>query len=221
MQTLSPFIHYKEQNSERPLIVQIFKNALYRKIYVGHIRTILNEHFSNGKYKERARQIQQIIDNEVKKDDNKLYSYEGFIQNLDQTMLAGTSKIIGITELMDKRVDYLKNHPVLQKTPPVISEVRHESTTTEIRIRAKVAPATSNPEPIEKVYLAYRNSKKGIFQMIEMLDDGTQNDGAAGDQTYGIVIEKAANTQYYIIAEGERSAMLSPERASFEFYKIP
>ena len=222
LQTLSPFIHFKKPNPNRPLIVQLLKNKLYRKIYIGHIRTILNEHFANGKYKERAQQIQQIIDLEVKKDENKLYSYEGFIQNLDQTTLAGTSKIIGVTELMEKRVEYLKNHPVLQKVPPTIFEIRHESTTTQVKIRAKVVPAIeADSEQVEKVYLVYKNSKNGKFRRVEMLDDGSQNDGTAQDQVYGISIEKVPNTLYYIIVEGERSAILSPERASFEFYKIP
>ena len=59
MQTLSPFIHYKTKNPDRPLITLLLKKNLYRKVYLAHIQTILNDHFKNGKYKERAKYVQQ------------------------------------------------------------------------------------------------------------------------------------------------------------------
>ncbi len=220
MQTLSPFIHYKTKNPERPLITLLLKKTLYRKVYLAHIQTIINDHFSNGKYKERAKYIQRLIDTEVKNDTNKLYPYEGFQTNLDATTLAKTSKIIGITELMDKRVDYLSKHPVFKKTPPVIAEVEHQLDSEGIFITAKITGNEGKEGKKQSAYLVYRNGKNGAWQRVQMFDDGSHKDYSQNDSIYAATIDEVPNTEYYIIAEGERMAALSPERASFEFYEV-
>jgi len=220
MQTLSPFIHYKTKNTERPLISLLLKNNLYRKVYLAHMRTIINDHFVNGKYKERARAMQNLIDAEVKNDNNKLYSYEGFQQNVNETAMAKTSKIIGITQLMDKRVEYLNNHPVFQKPPPSIEEVEHQYDPEGIFITAKITNNKNKDGQRQPAYLVYKNSKNGAWQRVEMFDDGSHKDYSQEDDIYAATIEKVAGTKYYIIAEGERTAALSPERASYEFHEV-
>lgn len=220
MQTLSPFLHYKTNNLDRPLITLLLKDNLYRKVYLAHIRTILNDHFSNGKYKERAKYIQQLIDTEVKNDTNKLYAYEGFQKNLAETTLAKTAKIIGITELMDKRVEYLSNHAVFKKKPPVISAVEHQFDAEGIFITANIIGNEGKEGEKQSVYLVYRNSRNGAWQKIQMFDDGGHKDYLQNDLIYAATIEEVPNTEYYIIAEGERTAALSPERASFEFHQV-
>ncbi len=220
MQTLSPFIHYKTKNPDRPLITLLLKKPLYRKVYLAHMQTILNDHFSNGKYKERAKYVQHLVDTEVKNDTNKLYPYEGFQTNLDATTLAKTSKIIGITELMDKRVEYLTKHPVFSKTPPVIAEVEHQLDAEGIFITAKITGNEGREGKKQPAYLVYRNDRNGAWQKVEMFDDGSHKDYSQDDLIYAATIPEVPNTEYYIIAEGERMAALSPARASFEFYEV-
>lgn len=220
LQTLSPFIHFKTKNPDRPLISLLLKNNLYRKVYLAHMQTILNEHFSNGKYKERAKIVQTIIDAEVQKDPNKLYDYEGFKKNLNETTLAKTSKIIGITELMDNRIDYLTKHPVFQKPAPSITEVEHQYDTEDIFITAKITGNKDKDGERQPAYLVYKNANNSTWQRIEMFDDGSHKDYSQADNIYAATIEKITGTKYYIIAEGERIAALSPARASFEFYEV-
>jgi hypothetical protein len=220
LQRVSPFIHYKTNNPDRPLISKLFKNSLYRKVYLAHMRSIIDDHFNNGKYKERAKAVQTLIDEEVKNDSNKLYDYEGFKQNLDESTMAKTSKIIGITELMENRLKYLNKHPVFQKPAPVISEVTHTDYEDGVSISAKVIGNEDKNGKLLKVYLVYRNEKNHTFQKVELFDDGAHRDFSEGDLIYANHIEKLPKTEYYIIAEGERMATLSPEKASFEFYKI-
>lgn len=220
MQTLSPFIHYKTKNPDRPLITLLLKKSLYRKVYLAHMQTIVSDHFSNDKYKERAKYVQRLIETEVRNDTNKLYPFEGFQKNLEETTLAKTSKIIGITELMDKRVAYLANHPVFKKTPPVISEVEHQFDTDGIFITAKITNNENKDGKRQPAYLVYKNDKNGAWQRVEMFDDGSHKDYSQDDLIYAATIEKVPDTKYYIIAEGERTATLSPERASFEFHEV-
>jgi len=42
LQTLSPFLHYKTKNPDRPLITHLFQNSKNRKVYLAHMNTILN-----------------------------------------------------------------------------------------------------------------------------------------------------------------------------------
>jgi CotH kinase protein len=213
MQKLSPFIHYKNQNEKRPLITNLLKNDLYRKIYIAHLKTILEENFLNKEYLKKAELIQDTIETFVEQDSNKLYSFEGFRENIDSSSSIGKSKIIGIAQLMEARTEYLSNHPLIRKKAPSISEVKHIGKNEKNVITAKVDEA-------EKVYLAYRLKKYAPFQRIEMTDDGMKGDDILDDGIFSVNIEMGNGAEYYIIAEGKKNASLSPARASFEFYTI-
>ncbi|MFT5384920.1 MAG: hypothetical protein ACI81W_002322 [Saprospiraceae bacterium] len=206
MVALSMFNHYKQSNEKRPLITNLLRNNLYRKIYVAHIKTIVNDYFSNKKYLERGQILQNLIDEQVESDSNKLYSYEGFKQNLTSTAAIGESNMIGIAELMEARTTYLIAHPLLIQEAPEISEVKYIGETEKSLIKAKVTG-------VETVYLAYRLKKHAPFDKIIMTKD------EAGD-TFSARIDKVDGTEYYIIAENKTSVSLSPERASFEFHEI-
>ncbi|MEM9920382.1 MAG: CotH kinase family protein [Bacteroidota bacterium] len=211
MQKMGLFLHYR--NDFRPLISKLLKNSLNRKIYVAHVKTILEEQFLSGKFNDRTIELQKQIDSYVKNDENKLYAYESFTGNLTQTAMAGKSKIIGLRELMDARQVHLQEHPLLKKETPVIRDVEHLSEDNKLIIRAKL-------EKEKNVYLAYRYEPFAPFTRIALFDDGTHDDMQAGDGIYGVAIEKKEMCQYYIIAENDRTASLSPQKAAYEFYEF-
>jgi len=211
MQTLSPFAHYKQQNEKRPLITQLLSIPLYRKVYLAHIRTILNDHFVDSTYLKRAKELQSLIDEHVMRDTNKLYEYEAFKDNLHKTAKADKVSIIGIEELMAERTKYLQNHSLLSKEAPVINKVEHLDFGDMFTFNA-------NLEGAEKAWLFYRYGNKGAFQKLEMFDDSGHSDGLEGDGLWGATLEKKDEViQYYVVAEGEHLATLLPERAAFEF----
>ena len=212
MQKLSPFVHYKSPN--RPLISQVLGTSLFRKVYIAHIKTILKDFFTNNKYQTRGAELHRLIDRFVQEDGNKLYSYDSFKKNIRETSMAGKSKIIGLNELMVGRSQYLNAHPLLSKESPMITNVRHEKEGEKVYISAKVPKSST-------VWLMYRTTKNGPFKRVEMSDNGESGDQLIDDEIYGFGLNYSAGTQYYIIAEMEKTAALSPERASFEFHKIP
>jgi len=212
LQQLSPFTHYKSPN--RPLISQVLATPLYRKVYIAHLKTILEEFFVSGKYQSLGNQIQSQIIRYVREDANKLYPYETFQQNLTTTSEAEGVKIIGINELMKERVAYLQAHPLLTKTAPVISQVKHEVRDSQVVITAKVTDA-------ESTYLCYRTGKYAPFQRVKMLDDGADFDQAANDQRYGWKIPYQKGITYYLIGEAEKTASTAPARAAMEYYEVP
>jgi hypothetical protein len=211
MQTMSPFIHYKQKNNKRPLITTLLSDPLYRRIYLGHVRTILNENFVNGEYLERAKKLMEIIDEEVKNDKNKLYTYEGFQNNLYETAPAGKVPIVGLEELMGPRIEYLQNHPTLKDGGPTIQKVEALEFGPTLAIQATIEGAT-------EAYLAYRYDPSEAFKRIEMFDDSGHNDEMADDNIWGATLEATKGLQYYVIGADDRLANFSPERASFEYY---
>lgn len=213
MQELSPFVHYKERNKKRPLITQLLRNNLYRKIYLAHIRTILEENFVEGQYIEDAENIKQRIDELIKLDDNKLYDYEAFKSNLEVSTKADKQSIIGIQELMAKRSEYLLNHPVMKHPVPFIDKAEHLAFADEYAINASI-------EGAQKAWVFYRNDPNALFQKVELFDDGSHNDQKATDGIWGVNLKAVEGTQYYIVAEGKTEASLSPRRAGLAYYTI-
>ncbi len=213
LQTLSPFLHYRERNNKRPLIMALLSNELWRKIYVAHMRTMLDEQFANGALMQRARELQRHVEQVVQQDSNRLYTYEGFKMNIDTIAKADKSNIIGLAQLMERRAAFLAEHPLFQKEPPRIAEVKHAVLKDQLTITSKV-------ERGQRVWVFYRKGRVGAFQRIEMADDGANQDGPAGDGLWGVALPYTPGLRYYIVAEDERSAILSPRRASMEFYIV-
>ncbi len=205
LQTFSMFAHYKTLNDKRPLITKLLANPLYRKIYVGHCKTIVEENFANGKYLELAKKVQGIIDSEVMNDPNKLYPYESFKANLTQSVNIGYSDIIGVEELMEKRTEYLMAHPLFNGTNPSITEPYANQSEGVVFFSAKVHNA-------EAAYIAYRNSPQQPWNRIAMNDDGTGEWRAS--------VEGNPGMEYYFIAEGNRLAVCEPSNSSYKPYVL-
>jgi len=221
LQKLSPYLNAND--SDYPIISKVLSDPTYKKMYVAHMKTILNEYISNGYYKERALEIQSIIDSEVNDDPNKFYTYSNFTSNIDAAVSSGGGRpgenrtVIGLTQLMDTRADYLISLDDFQAECPVISDVENSenpSQNSNVWITATVSNATS-------VKMAYRSSSNNAFEKMEMLDDGNNNDGSASDDIYGVSVPTGTNGfQYYIYAENDDAAAFSPQRAAYEFYTL-
>ena len=217
MQHLTPFFNISNPNY--PIINKILPNPEYQKIYIAHVKTIINENFANGLYLDRALEIQEIIDDDVQSDPNKFYSYSDFLNNINNSVGFGPQAVVGITQLMETRIDYLMNHNAFQGVQPVITDVTYSPAIvypgTTVWINAEVSEAGI-------VELGYRFKGIDRFEKIQMFDDGNHNDGTAGDGLYGVsVITGNFDVEYYIYAKNDEAVMFSPERAEYEFYSIP
>lgn len=205
MQEMSVFTHFKEKNEKRPLVLQLLSNSHYRKIYLAHIRTIVEENFSNGWYKERINTIKLLVEEEIERDTNKLYSQEDFIKNINETVRIGNSSIIGITELMDKRAATILAHPLMQKKAPSISNVKHSVKGDNILITAQISDGID-------AWVYYRTSDHAPWQPILM----TAND----DNLWAAETIIGEHFDYYVLAENKYIAQFSPRRAGKEYYEV-
>ncbi|MEO1261214.1 MAG: CotH kinase family protein [Bacteroidota bacterium] len=205
LQKYSMFAHYKTKNQKRPLIVNLLSDPLYRKIYVGHCKTILEENFSNGYYMDLAKKVQGIIDQEVLNDPNKLYSYEDFKKNLHESVSIGYSQIIGVEELMKARTDYLSKHPLFNGTNPSIED-------SNISVSEGTVFFMTTSKDAENVYVCYRNAADKPWQRVAMDNDGTGTWRGSATGSEGL--------EYYFIAEGNRLAICDPANASYKPYVV-
>ena len=207
-------VFHEISNTQNNLTSKIFTVDRYRKMYIAHMRTILNEQFVNNNYSNLALSLQSEIDSQVSSDPNPFYSYADFISATTNTV----SNNIGISELMSDRVAFLQNLSEFTVSPPVISDLTNTLTSvlpfTTVNITASISNSTY-------AYLGYRYKFADKFEKLEMYDDGLHGDGIAGDGIFGATINvDARDVQYYFYAENNDAGVFSPERAEKEFYQL-
>lgn len=213
MKQMDPLV--QSTNSNRPLIKQLLANPTWKRMYLAHLKTILTENFaSESDYKDRALELQDVIDEAVQADTKKFYSYANFQSNVTSTVNAGGGPfgtIPGIADLMNARYNYLINNANITPAAPSITNIAGSGINTFV-VTAQIQNATA-------VTLGWRSDTSDVFQKTTMFDDGLHQDGAAGDGTFGASFPLVDPTgQYYIYAENAQAGTFSPARAEHEFY---
>lgn len=198
----------------RPLIRNIINTDQRKRMYLAHIRAIVEEHFSNGSYQEELDALQDLIKSDVNSDQNKFYSYQDFLDNKTSTV-QDLVEYPGITDLMDARSTYLLGYKGISPTgAPSIAEPKENISNGSYLISTNVSSAAT-------VYLYYRDQIGGLFSRMEMKDDGLSGDDQALDGIYGAeVSSSSANFDYYIYAENDSSGTFLPSNAAHNFYQI-
>ena len=214
LQTMSMFIHYKQRNKKRPLITQLLANDLYRKIYVAHCKTILEDHFAEGQYLARAQALQEQIRDAVAEDTLKLYSDSAFTANLRHTTDADGTPIVGLLELMDKRAEYLLNHKLIQEPDPEVRAVDHQLVDSQVRISAEWKGA-------QRVWLFFRDQPGQSFRKMPM--EFIQGEGPldGGFERFEASVPYSRDMHYYLVGEGRINAATHPRRAGAEYLVVP
>ncbi|PLX00694.1 MAG: hypothetical protein C0594_15405, partial [Marinilabiliales bacterium] len=210
----------REGDDTYPLLNLIYDNPRYRKMYVAHCRTMLDENFVSGWYSTKADSLQDFIADEVQTDPNAFYTYSEFTTNLTTTHTTTgfpPQMTVGVTELMEARINYLNGLTDFQYTQPEISNIEVPDTVHPFDTIA-ISCSIQNGN---YAYIGYRHSKDDWFTKVEMFDDGLHEDGVAGDGIWGASIILDENkTHYYIYSENSEAGIFSPLRAEHEYYSI-
>ena len=217
-QNMDPLLHHTQISvSPRPLLRNLFLIERNRKMYLAHIRTIVNENFSNQNYALRSQYLQNLIDVSVQNDTNKFYSYTDFTTNLNNQVALVTADCPGITQLMDARTIYLSGYTGFSGEP-IITNI---ATSPQNFIVGDDVWITANITDATDAILGYRFGANMAFKTTTMFDDGNHNDGTANDGVFGGVISNSANkVDYYLYADNDSAGVFSPVRAAYEFYSI-
>jgi hypothetical protein len=210
-------IFYGSTNNQNKMTTKMFSDNRYKKMYVAHMRTILNEQFVNNNYYNRALQLQAIIDSSVAADPNGFYGHSDFLANINNSVSAGIGgSVIGIAELMNDRVTFLQNLAEFTASPPTVSVLNTTAVSPHTSVNIIADISNSN-----YAYLGYRFKFSTKFEKVQMFDDGLHGDGTAGDGVFGATMPvDARDVQYYVYAENNDAGIFSPERAEKEFHQI-
>lgn len=208
----------KEGDVKYPLISKLMSNPQLKQRYVAHVRTILNDSFTEEKANTLIEYYDSLIETEVEADKKKIYS-----DALYRIRMTELRKFI-----KDRRNVLLQNAMVME-IPPSISAVNYTSNMglNQAPKSGGVVNVTANVNSefgVFKVILYYGTGLMGIFDKIEMFDDGNHNDGTAGDGIYGAAIPSfpaGTYVRYYIEALADntfKTAAYSPEGAEHDVY---
>ena len=217
-QNMDPFLHHTQISvSPRPLLRNLFLSERNRKMYLAHIRTIVNENFSNQNYKFRGQYLQNLIDVSVQNDTNKFYSYTDFTTNLNNQVALVSGPCTGISQLMDTRTTYLSSYTGFSGEP-IITNIAINPQNFVVGDDVWI---TANITDANDAILGYRFGANMAFKTIAMFDDGNHNDGIANDGVFGGKISNSSNVvDYYLYADNDSAGVFSPVRAAYEFYSI-
>ncbi len=204
-----------------PLVSQILSNARFKKMYLAHCKTILEDNFANtSQYLADGQALQATISSSVQADVNKFYTFANFTSNINNDVTAGGpgGSTPGISNLMNGRYTYLMAQSDFSAVQPSINSITLSNSLPFIN---DVITVNATILDENYAYLGYRSQAHAPFVKIEMFDDGNHNDGAAGDNVFGAELPiESATVEYYIYAENGTIGKFSPTNAEHEFYTI-
>lgn len=216
MQQFSPASHAADDYW--PIIKAIQATDSYRKKYIAHMKTMLNEIIVSGQYNTLSTQLRALIDTATNSDNNKKYTYAQFQSAMNTDIVNGSYTIPGISNLLSGRATYLQSLPEFTAVAPSISAITPSNLAPAYNTTVSI---TANIINTNSVYIGYRFDKTLKFQKLTMYDDGAHNDGGANDNVFGAdIYMSGAVLQYYIYAENANAGMFSPQRAEHEFYNL-
>ena len=219
--TLDPMSNSNSNN--HPLIKKILADPMYKRMYMAHVRTMVQEMVTSNWYITQANTLRNTIDSYVQADPFKFYTYTQYQNSLTTAVTGGGgpgggNSIPGIQTLMNGRVSYFSTNQNYTLVAPTINSYAASNPTPVFNETFFITSAVTNETA---VYIGYRTSHELRFTRIPMFDDGNHGDGAAGDHTYGAsVIANGPIFEYYIYADNANAGLFSPQRAEHEFHVL-
>lgn len=126
-QQMTHLLH--ENDASFPLIKQLLSIPMYKRMYLAHCKTILEENFGNNDFFVQGQSLQTTIDAHVQADQNKFFTYANFTSNLSNDISSGGpgpggGSTPGISNLMTGRYTYLMGLNDFKNTEPLISDIK-------------------------------------------------------------------------------------------------
>ena len=217
-QQMSPYLN--NMSAMHPFISKLLSIPAYKKSYLGHYKTLLNEVILSGSYIDRANELQTVINQSVINDPNKFYTYADFKNNIQNSVGGGPGGgTPGISELMETRKNFIQSLSDFIKTAPVISNIQVQNANP---LQGDIIYISAEFQNSVSQKLRYRFKTSDIFIETNMNDAGTNGDIQAGDGIYTGSIQTTAPgiIEYYLYGENADVSKFYPERAEYEFLKL-
>ncbi len=220
LQALDPLLH--ADNALKPLISKLLADALNRKIYLAHVRQIVEENFGNGAYEKRAQELQGMIVVPFNDDKYKAYTLDDFKRSLRETV-GKKSKIPGIVELMSKRAKFLKNYPELTALPSAVTDVKVQGRGKFENQKLNSFRITARADRFPKrMFLYYRLDSKKPYTVMPMNEEASTEVPSGVKEFSATVDGQSADAvlDYYLLAENPGSVVFAPPSYMSKSYKV-
>lgn len=215
---MDPLLHANWAN--RPLINKLLSIPTYRKQYLSHLRTIMDECIATGNYVTRARQMQALIDSSLRADNNKFYTITQTNNNITTSVGPGPGGggTPGLSELMGARLTWLRSNATYSAAAPTLASPTWLPANPTYQSSATVQLRATNAQA---VWMLYRASEAEPFRTLQLYDDGQHQDYLAGDGIYGNqLMMNFLKLDYYFYAESAANGTHLPARAAHVFYTM-
>ena len=207
-----PFFGGWDNSDYRPLIDLIYNTPLYRKQFIAHIRTVMEESMNQDDISQDISLLQNIASSYASNDSNGLFSMEYYTSNVQDAFWSTSFNwgFAGILSTIEARMAFLSSHAELQDPAPILGNL------SVVNGVAHIEAYDAN-----EVQLRWTtNSMASNFQSTLMVDDGTQGDEFASDGIFSIPMPNndGADIKFYIRASNAQAMSLMPARAEYEYY---
>ena len=216
---------FEPDEPNRPLIWQILKHDRYHKQYFAHIRTVIEENYNEANIRSQVDSIQDLIEQDVLNGPYNIFPDQDFRDNVDYDVthpnLAPLSNYKAMIPTVNERLDYLTEHPEIIKIAPTLENTTRNIVAPEEGQDVWVTAEVTNAMQVDLLITTNREYAS-FFEPFEMKDDGLNNDGAAGDGVYGVLIPFQSadeKIKYYVRAQNSEAMILEPRRAEYEYFK--
>lgn len=210
MTELDPFLH--EGNATKPLIRQLLADDFNKKVYVSHMRQLMQEKFRRDAFRKECEAVMARIRPAVSQEKNGYYTLEDFNESLDKTV--GTrSKIPGLAQFMEERVNYIKRLDAFTVVEPEILSVdvlkRKTNETTQVNSFTISVIAGKLPK---RVHLYYRFTENEAFTSVLMEPKPDDKLGNGEGRFVSKIKPSDGNKslQYYVVAENTAAVAFHP-----------
>ena len=206
----------------RPVIKRLFAIPHLRARYLAHVRTIVNDWLDWEKLEPIIAAYQSLIDEEVKADDKKLYTYDAFATSHSREQTGGFGRGGGgrggrggtpsFNQFATERREFLLSHPEIDEPAPVILSVT-EPVNRVAGERVLIMARTSDEIAVDKVILHYADARLSPFRSLPMSKNGT---------AYAVEIPRfpaGTEVRYYVEARAVKlygTTSFFPAKAEFE-----
>jgi hypothetical protein len=207
-----PFFGGWDNSDYRPLIDLIYNTPMYRKQYIAHIKTVMEESMNQDEIAQEISSLQELASSYASNDSNGLFSMENYTSNVQEAFWSTGFNwgFAGILSTIEERMAFLSSHAEIDVPSPILGN---------LSIVNGVAHITAYDA--DEIQLRWTtNSIASNFQSTVMVDDGTQGDEFASDGVFSIPMpnEDGADIKFYIRATNSEAMSLSPARAEYEYY---
>lgn len=207
-------LFYRADDSAVPIMYRLMAIPKYRQRYLTHVRTILNDLFTEDALFAKIEAYRSLIDVEVQADTKKLYNYQAF-----------TSGITALKSFITGRRTTLLANAEVNRRSPEITAVEQETIETESGRSLLVTARLSDAVGVAGVELYVAAGLFALFTPISMVDQGVQTDDRASERVFIAVLpDYPAGTvvRYYVqatAADDVGTLAFNPEGAEHEVYR--